>query len=34
MKEPRPGANWPRSKDEDFPQAVTLDGELPGWFKL
>ncbi len=34
MKEPAPGANWPRSKDEDFPHAVTLDGELPAWFKL
>jgi hypothetical protein len=34
MKEPAPGANWPRSKDEDFPHAVTLDGELPAWFRL
>ena len=34
MKEPAPGANWPRSKDEDFPHAVTLDGELPPWFRL
>ncbi len=32
--QPRPGAKWPRSKDEEFPQAVTLEGELPVWFKL
>ena len=34
MVQPRPGAKWPRSKDEEFPQAVTLEGELPAWFKL
>jgi hypothetical protein len=34
MKEPAPGANWPRSKDEDFPHVVTLEGELPAWFRL
>ena len=34
MKEPGPGANWPRSKDEEFPQTVTVEGELPPWFKL
>lgn len=34
MVEPRPGARWPRSKDEDFPQTVTLEGELPAWFRL
>jgi hypothetical protein len=32
--QPQPGAKWPRSKDEEFPQAVTLEGELPAWFKL
>jgi hypothetical protein len=34
MKEPAAGASWPRSKEEDFPHAVTLDGELPAWFRL
>jgi hypothetical protein len=34
MVEPQPGAKWPRSKDEEFPHAVTLEGELPAWFKL
>ena len=34
MKEPAPGANWPRSKETDFPHAVTIDSELPAWFRL
>jgi hypothetical protein len=34
MVEARPGAKWPRSKDEEFPHSVTLEGELPAWFKL
>ena len=34
MKEPAAGANWPRSKEEDFPHTFTVDGELPAWFRL
>lgn len=34
MKNPEPGAKWPRTKDEEFPHAVILDGELPAWFAL
>lgn len=28
------GAKWPRSKPEEFPQAVDVLGELPEWFKI
>jgi hypothetical protein len=34
MKDPQPGSNWPRSKDEDFPHVVTVEDELPAWFRL
>jgi hypothetical protein len=34
MKEAAPDANWPRSKEEDFPHAVTIEDELPAWFRL
>ena len=34
MNRIEPRAKWPRTKDEEFPHAVALGGELPDWFKL
>ena len=34
MKDPEPGAKWPRKQEEEFPHAVQLKGALPDWFAL
>ena len=34
VKEIEPGAKWPRTKPEEFPKAIDVNGELPAWFPL